>query len=103
MPGRRGGGKEKGYGKGKDGKPRGPWRGRNLVHAELPSETDDEDNEYDEVIIYNHNTKRSLSFDIEHFYEKTDLSTINIDHYTYGDFHMNHIILPLFDHSKDNC
>jgi hypothetical protein len=36
------------------------------------SETDDEDNEYDEVIIYNHNTKRSLSFDIEHFYEKTD-------------------------------
>ena len=41
MPGRKGGGKDKGYAKGKDGKPRGPWRGRNLVHAELPS--DDED------------------------------------------------------------
>ena len=36
------------------------------------------------------------------FMKKLVLFMINIDHYTYGDFHVNHIILPLSDDFKDN-
>jgi hypothetical protein len=57
--------------------------------SDFDSDSSD-DNEYNEVIVYNHNLKRSFSCNAENFYEKTDI--INNDN----------IKLILYHHMEDN-
>ena len=49
-----------------------------------------EDSEYNEVIVYNHNLKRSFSCNSENFYEKTDI------------LNNNNIKLILYHHMEDD-